>query len=133
MRTKKTQPKMYGYLTTSSDMKSDANIFLQDSIDTDVIVRTTNKFVVENLQMLKDQLQRDVKDNFMRFFRNVSDALIKADVDGIYRSMRLNREWAKQAWQDVCDDAVIHSLCKHVLWKRPIIIRKPSDDCFSRP
>lgn len=113
-------------MASPSDLKPDAKIFVYNSIHTDVAVETTNKYMTDCIRDLKIQLDRDGKEDFLRFFRSISEALLTANVDDIFMRMKLGKESAKKAWQDVCDDAILHVVCKHILWKRPIVIAKPS-------
>lgn len=117
----------FDVMTSPSDLSLDAKIFVHNSIHADVLVETTNKYMIDCLQRLKAQLQKDGKDEFLAVFRSITKALLSANVDEIYMHMKLGRESAKKAWQNLCDDAILYAVCKHILYKRPIVIVKPSE------
>ena len=64
----------------------------------------------------------------MHCFHSIANAIRDADVDKIYKGMRLGREEDVQAWQNLCDDTILHVVARFILWKRMIPIQKHVDE-----
>lgn len=120
----------YDVLASPTDLTREAKIYVQSPLHKDVAVQTTNQYIMDCLSDLKGQLRRDGKPDFMRFYRSVSEALLEADVDQIYKQMKEGDKEAKKTWQNVCDDTILHALARQILWKRPIVISTPAEDCI---
>lgn len=105
------------------DLASDASVFVQDVIHKDVVVKTTNKEMLEAIQSFRDQLRQDGKAAVMHTFRSISKAIRDKDTDTVYKGQQSGDKHAVMAWRDLCMDVILLAACRHVLWKKPVPIQ----------
>ncbi len=117
-----------GQSAAASQFSLDAKIYVRNVIFRDVVVETSHRLIMESVTKMRQQLRQDGKDAFMNFFRSIASAIRQADVDSIYRGMRLGQAEEIQAWQNLCDDTVLHVVARFVLWKRMIPIERQVDE-----
>ena len=109
-------------LVRGDEFTPDAKIFVKNVIHADVLVETSHKKITDMIVQMKERLRNNGKRDFVRFLGSIAAAIHTANVDKIYFGMRLGRPEDSQAWQNLCDDTVLHAVARFVLWKRMIPI-----------
>ena len=123
LKSRKNNKDLFSNYLNIADLSADAKVYVSNLIHSDVLVETSHKNIVDSIQMMKEQLRQDGKQEFMHCFRSIASAIRSVDVDKIHSGMRIGRSDDVQAWQDFCDDTVLHAVARFVLWKRMIPIQ----------
>lgn len=110
-------------LVRGDEFAPDAKIFVKNAIHADVLVETSHKKITDMIDQMKERLRNKGKREFMHFLGSIAAAIHTANVDKIYLGMRLGRPEDSKAWQNLCDDTVLHAVARFVLYKRMIPIQ----------